>query len=308
MLSSLFGLKSAPELMVDDIPTIPCLICDAHNPLDAALCKECSAPLLIAQDVIAQQREPQIVSIIGESNVGKTVYLGFLLDMLAHRAGDFEAIPKGAYSVDLQQTVINHMAHRTFPPKTPMEANEWKWAYYQVCQRAQRPTWVDLIMPDMAGEALAAEVATPKTFRVIRKLLGKSSGLLMLVDAGMAANGSPQPDFFSVKTLSYIDAMHGNKHDEKIESPVAIVLCKADYCPECFDDPAQFAKANLNRLWNLCESRFERYEFFAASVIGSLAYATSNIDDTVVPVPLHTALRGVLEPFQWVIDHFVEES
>jgi hypothetical protein len=83
--------------------------------------------------------------------------------------------------------------------------------------------------------------------------------------------------------------------------PVAIVLTKADYCPDCFDNPRGFAEANLNRLWNMCESRFAKVEFFATSVVGSLAYATAGGDDVVTPVPLHTALRGILEPFEWMV-------
>ena len=266
------------------------------------VCSECSAPLAIVHDVAAQDREPQIVSIIGESNVGKTVYLGFLLDMLTQRAGDFEAIPKGAYSIDLQQNVISHMAQRAFPPKTPMEANEWYWAYYQVCQRRPRTKWVDLVMPDIAGESLAAELANPNTFKVIRGLLNQSAGTILLVDAALAASGSPRGDFFGVKMLSYIDSMRGGKRDERVETPTAVVLCKGDYCPECFDDPRQFVRANLNRLWNVCESRFANVSFFASSVVGSLAYATSPQEDFVIPIPLHTALQGILEPFEWVID------
>jgi hypothetical protein len=279
-----------------------CLICGSANLTDALLCGQCSAPLAIVHDVAAQEREPMIVSIVGESNVGKTVYLGFLLDMLSRRAGDFEAIPKGAYSIDLQQDVIGHMAQRAFPPKTPMEVNEWHWAYYQIHERKPKPRWVDLLMPDMAGESLAAEVATPNTFKVIRNLLDLSAGTLLLVDAAMAANGAAQGDFFAVKVLSYIDTMQGIKRDERVQTPMAVVICKADYCPECFDDPRRFVQVNLNRLWNLCESRFANVEFFACSVVGSLGYATAPQEDYVTPIPLHTALQGVLEPFEWVID------
>jgi len=282
--------------------TIKCLICTTVNPADAVLCGECCAPLALVQDTAQQDREPRIVSVIGDSNVGKTVFLGFLLDMLSQRAGDFEAIPKGAYSIDLQQTVISHMARRLFPPKTPMEANLWYWAYYQVRRREDSADWVDLVMPDMAGESLAAEVAAPQTFRVIRSLLNKSAGLMLLVDAALAANGSTQPDFFALKVLSYIDSMNGVKRERRIPTPVAIVLCKADHCPESFDNPQSFMGANLNRTWNLCESRFENVKFFAASVVGSLGYGTSPEDENVVSVPLHTALRGVLEPFEWIID------
>jgi len=279
-----------------------CLICGAHNQRDAAQCHECFAPMALVHDSIAQEREPRIVSIIGDTNVGKTVYLGFLLDMLSQRANDFEAIPRGAYSVDLQQLVISHMAYRMFPPKTPMEADQWNWAYYQVCKHSKRSVkWVDLVMPDMAGEAIAAELASPTTFKVIKNLLAQSSGLLMLVDAGQAATGSAQPDFFALKMLSYVDSLYVSKKGKRLDMPVAIVLTKADYVPECFEDTRRFTESNLNRLWNMVESRFSNVSFFASSVVGSLAYATSEQESYVTPVPLHTALRGVLEPFEWIV-------
>jgi hypothetical protein len=183
-----------------------------------------------------------------------------------------------------------------------MEPNQWYWAYYQVCKRSAGNKWADLVMPDMAGESLAAEVATPQTFSVISNLLSKSAGTLLLIDAAMAAHGSSQPDFFAMKILSYIDAIRGDRRNERIETPTAIVLCKADHCPECFDDPRRFVEANLNRLWNLVESRFDNVAFFSSSVVGSLAYATSGMDHMVTPIPLHTALRGILEPFEWIID------
>lgn len=262
--------------------------------------------MALVHDASEKDRKQQIISVIGESNVGKTVYLGFLLDMLSQRAGDFEAIPKGAFSIDLQQTVISHMAHRSFPPKTPMEANQWYWAYYQICRTAQKDHWYDLVMPDMAGESLAAEVETPNTFGVIRSLLGQSKGLILLLDAALAGNGSSQPDFFAMKVLSYIDAMSKESKGRRkrlVKTPTSVVLCKGDYCPECFDDPPRFVEANLNRLWNLCKSRFENVEFFACSVVGSLGFATSpDHPEYVIPIPLHTSPHGILEPFEWIID------
>lgn len=280
----------------------PCLICDTPNSRDSLLCCECSAPLALTHEAADPERRPQIVSVLGDSNVGKTVYLGFLLDMLSQRANDFEAIPRGAYSVDLQQNVISHMAYRMFPPKTPMESHQWNWTYYQVCKRTRNPKWVDLVMPDMAGEALAAELAAPSTFRIIQKLLARSAGLMLLVDGALASSGSAQPDFFAVKMMSYVDSLFAGRRKKKITMPVAIVLTKGDYCPDSFDNPRRFAEANVNRLWNLCQSRFANVEFFACSVVGSLAYATAEGEDFVTPVPLHTALRGILEPFEWMLE------
>lgn len=279
---------------------IPCLVCENPNALDALACSTCGAPMALIQEALAQERDPCIVTVVGESNVGKTVYLGMLLDMLTQRADNFEAIPKGAYSVNLQHTVISYLAARHFPPKTPMEVDEWHWAYYEVSPRKRNAKVCDLVMPDMAGEALAAEVATPKTFTAIRSLLQKSAGAILLVDAAMAAAGSTQPDFFALKLLTYLDGIMASKKRGKIQTPVAIVLSKADYCPECFDDPRLFAEANLNRLWNMCKSRFASFDFFAASVVGSLGYGTDD-SDNVIPYPLHIAPRGILEPFEWIL-------
>lgn len=280
-----------------------CLICDQKNPGEAVVCSRCFAPMALIHDAVRQERDPCIISVVGDSNVGKTVFLGFLLDMLSKRAGDFEAIPKGAYSVNLQQTVISYLQQRQFPPKTPNEADQWHWAYYQAARRTRNARWFDLIMPDMAGEALAAEVESPKTHAVIRALLSKTAGCLLLIDAAAAALGSPQPDLFGLKLITYLDQMFAQKREDKIYNPVAIVLCKADYCPQCFDNPRGFAETNLNRVWNICESRFANVEYFATSVVGSLGFG-EDPDGNVVPVPLHIAPVGILEPFEWIIHCF----
>ena len=96
--------------------------------------------------------------------------------------------------------------------------------------------------------------------------------------------------------------MYASKRNQRITAPIALLLCKSDHCPEAFDSPSKFAQANLNRLWNLCQSRYENVEFFACSTVGQLGYATSAESDFVQPTPLHTALRGVLEPFQWITE------
>jgi len=279
---------------------IPCLICESQNDPLSLVCGTCGAPMSLIQEALAQERDPCIVTVIGDSNVGKTVYLGMLLDMLSKRANNFESIPKGAYSVNLQHSVVTYLGARQFPPKTAMEVDEWHWAYYQVTHQDRGSKVFDLVMPDMAGEAIAAEVASPSTFAVIRSLLEKSAGAILLVDAALAGAGSPQPDFFALKLMSYLDGVLALKREQKLSTPVAVVLSKADYCPECFDDPRGFAKTNLNRLWNMCDSRFKHFEFFAASVVGSLAYGTDGAEN-VVPYPLHVAPRGILDPFEWVL-------
>jgi hypothetical protein len=278
-----------------------CLICEISNPKDAIICSACGAPMTLIEEAALQERDPQIVTILGESNVGKSVYLGFLLDMLSKRAGGFEAIPKGAYSVNLQQSVINRMNERRFPPKTPLEVHNWKWAYYQVRKKEQKKQeWFDLLLPDMAGEALSQEIETPKAYKTVIGLLGKSKGLMVLIDAALAASGSPNPDYFALKLMSYVDKQFATHRGGKSKNPIAVILCKADYCPECFDNPRVFAKTNLSRLWNLCESRFSNVEFFASSVVGSLGYAADR-ENNIETIPLHAAPRGIIEPFDWIL-------
>lgn len=258
--------------------------------------------MLLVTDSAMQGRSPRIITVLGESSVGKSVYLGFLLDILSQRAGDYEAVPRGSFSIALQQAVVGHMAQRSFPPKTPVEANRWHWACYEV-RRRQSKNWYELLMPDLAGESLAAELTSPESVQTIRSLLDKSQGVLLCIDAAAAARGLAQPDLFALKVMSYVDSLANPKRERRIATPVAVVLCKSDYCPEAFDDPRAFAEVNLNRLWNICESRFERVEYFAASVVGSVGYAMSAEEpDYVIPIPLHTALRGVLEPFEWLLD------
>lgn len=283
-------------------PPIICAVCAAENRPNLTMCRRCSAPLALGTDPATEGRQPQIITVIGESYAGKTVYLGMLLDMLSQRPDMFDALPKGSFSVELQQNVISHLAERKFPPKTPTEVNKWRWAWYEI-RRKQSDRWLDLVMPDMAGEALATEVATPETFRNIRSLLNRSRGILLCIDAAKAARGIAEPDLFALKVMSYVDSAVGAKRKRRIATPVAVVLCKSDYCPEAFDDPPRFAEANLNRLWNVCQSRFEKVGFFAASVVGSVGYATTTTEPVQVePIPLHTAPRGILEPFEWLLD------
>lgn len=286
--------------MTATIDATQCLICRSVNSDDAALCFECGAPMSLTRESITQDRKPCLLTVIGDSNVGKTVYLGYLLDMLSRRAGDYEAVPKGPFSINLQQSVMSHIASRRFPPKTPNEVDQWHWAYCQVARRPNLDKWYDLVMPDLAGESIAAELDAPQSYVVIPGLLSQSNGIMLLVDASQAAMGNVHADFFAFKLMSYIDQLSGLKIDAKVRTPIAVVLCKSDYCPQAFDDPMTFARTNLNRLWNLCDSRFHNVAFFATSVIGAIGFGSDG-DHNVITVPLHSAPRGVLEPFEWLL-------
>jgi len=223
-----------------------------------------------------------------------------LLDMLSQRAGDFEAIPKGAYSIDIQQAVISHMSHRTFPPKTVMEADQWYWAYYQVCRRAKGNDWVDLVMPDMAGEAILEEISHPNTYPVIRSLFSKCSGLILLIDAMKLQEGSPEEEHFALKALTCLSELKTRGQVPWLKKPISVVLSKSDQTEMCFQHPEEHARQHAPSLWKLCQSRFRCVEYFATGVAGACAYRMVFPRDRV-RIPLRVEPRGIVEPFEWMV-------
>src|SRR5687768_12379804 len=161
---------------------VPCYICEQGNTFDAELCRHCFAPMALAHQANTQKLFPTMLATIGSSGVGKTVYLGILMDMLSRQKDRLHMLARGAFSINLQQFTTTALARGEFPDKTPNEPDRWNWVHCQV-QSARRKRPIELIMPDMAGEAILEEVNHPHSYQVIRSLLVKSGGLLVLVDA-----------------------------------------------------------------------------------------------------------------------------
>ncbi len=159
-------------------------------------------------------------------------------------------------------------------------------------------------MPDMAGEALLEEIDHPNTYPVIRSLLSKCAGVLMLVDTVKLQSGIHDQDYFAMKLLTYLIELDDHPKHGWPQRPVGLVFSKADECEECFDDPVAYAKAHSGGLWQHCHERFKRYQFFAAGVAGGCAYR--NLPEGRVRVPLRIEPRGIVEPFEWLIDQLRE--
>jgi hypothetical protein len=64
---------------------IACYICEANNTFDAEYCHVCLAPMALSHQAVVQNVHPKMVAVIGASGVGKTVYLGMLMDMLSRQ-------------------------------------------------------------------------------------------------------------------------------------------------------------------------------------------------------------------------------
>jgi Double-GTPase 2 len=284
------------RLMAYTVPC-PCYICGGGNNFDAEMCRHCHAPMALAHQASAQKLHPKMIAAIGPSGAGKTVLLGMLTDMLSRQEDDMQLLARGAFSMKLQQHTMAALARCEFPAKTPNEPDRWHWVHCQVLQQGQKPT--ELIMPDLAGEALLEEVEHPNTYPVIRSFLQKCAGLMVLVDAPRVEGGDSDEDFHIMKLISYLTELSNDPKGSWRTRPVAMIYSKADQCEQCFDDPAAFARRHTPGLVQQCRERLDRHQFFAAGVAGACGFR--NDPHGPIHVPLRIEPRGVVEPFQWLL-------
>src|SRR5438067_1255591 len=106
---------------------LPCLICEQGNTLDAQYCHHCNAPMILAHQAQTQKAPPVMFAALGKSGVGKTVYLGMLLDMLSRQPKQLQLSARGGFSINLQQHTLAALARCEFPSKTPNEPDRWNW-------------------------------------------------------------------------------------------------------------------------------------------------------------------------------------
>ncbi len=278
---------------------ISCYICETDNTFDSEFCSHCLAPMALAHQAHSQKIHPQMVGVIGPSSVGKTVFLGMLIDMLSRRPERMHVLARGAFSITLQQTTLSALCQGEFPKKTPNEPDRWNWVHCQIRRPKQRRP-LELIMPDMAGEAVLEEVDHPHTYRVVRSFLEKCTGAMVLIDAIKTMEGSRDQDFFSMKLLTYLSELSNRPKDNWSKRPLALVFSKADQCEECREDPAAYAQQHATGLWQFCQERFSCHKFFAAGVAGTCVWRESMTEGRV-QVPLRIEPHGIVEPFEWLL-------
>ena len=280
---------------------IPCYLCGSDNTFDAEYCTHCQAPMALAHQTDDEKTSPQMIAVAGASGAGKTVYLGMLIDMLSQLPERTQLLARGAFSITLQQTTVSALSQCEFPAKTPNEPDRWNWVHCQVRRPKQRKP-LELVLPDMAGDALIEEVNHPHTFRIVRSFLKKCTGAMILVDAIQLQEGARDPDYFTMKLLSYMAELTEDSKSDWSQRPVALIFTKVDQCEECRDDPATFAKTHATRLWQHCRQRFGRHRFFASGVAGACAWRES-LSDGRVQTPLRVEPHGIIEPFEWLLDN-----
>jgi len=279
---------------------IPCYICETDNTFDCEFCTHCAAPMALAHQANSQKIHPRMLAVVGSSDAGKTVYLGMLMDMLSRMPDRMQVLARGAFSITLQQTTLAALSRCEFPRKTPNEPDRWNWVHCQI-RRPGRRHLMELIMPDMAGEAVLEEVDHPHSFRVVRAFLEKCTGVMILVDSMRLREGTREQDYFTMKLLSYLSELKSGSKKDWAKRPVALVLTKADRHEECLEDPAAFAKSHAAGLWQHCQERFGCHKFFATGVAGAVA-AHESMAEGRVQVPLRIEPHGIVEPFEWLLE------
>ncbi len=281
------------------VAQVPCYICSGPNTFDAELCRHCYAPMALTHQANTQHIHPQMIATIGATGAGKTVYLGMLTDMLSRHDSSLQILARGAFSISLQQHTMKALSACHFPSKTPNEPDRWNWVHSQVRMKSRRRP-LEIIMPDMAGEAILHETDHPGSYPVIRALLTQCAAIIVLIDGERISEGNNDQDFFTMKLLSYLMELDDDKKTGWPSRPVAMVFSKSDQCEECFADPASFAQKQAPGIWQQCAERFGRHRFFASGVAGACALRPDG--GTFTQTPLRIEPRGIVEPFQWVLE------
>lgn len=290
--SYLLSQKSAP---------LDCLICERENCSAADRCTRCSAPLALARQATEGKRAPQLIAVLGASGVGKTVYLGMLMDMLVRRVGGMRATVRGPHSIGLQQETTTALASGGYPDETPAEADRWNWVHALVeLNTRRRPT--ELVLADVAGDAWAAEADKPGAYPALSALLARASAVMVVADAQRLHAGDHTDDFVVLKLLSQLGEFQRQRPKRlarRARKPLALVFTKADTCQTCLDFPEEFAEAHASALLRDCQARFPQTKVFGASVVGGSA--ARDYSGHRRQVPLRVEPQGVVEPMSWLL-------
>jgi hypothetical protein len=276
-----------------------CPLCGGYS-REGNPCSTCGLPYKVIESILNRPSPPRFLGVLGPTGVGKTVYLGMLLDLLARGVCGLHGLAQSPFTLSLHRNLILALERQRFPGKTPVESDRWDWVHCAIyAGKSQTP--YDIVTPDVAGEAVMGELENPGTYKTIRALIGRCAGLVVLVDVvQLIADGQGQ-ELFAVQLISYLDALKSRKRNRKIDVPVAIVFTKTDLWDEWIRDPESFAKSNAPALYNQCRTRLERCSFYFSGVAGSTSRLIDRNGQEML-VPLRIEPRGIAEPFAWMIN------
>ncbi len=290
---------------------IPCYLCGHDNLFDAVFCRNCHGPLDIARTHAETQSKPQILMTVGADGVGKSVFLGTLLDILSRQRSRTEFLTNDAASIVIQKEVMAALARQEFPERTSTNSEDWRWAHCRLHRRTRKDP-LSVFFVDIAGTSMMREIEAPQSFPVVGGLFEKATGIFLVVDAARIQQGDKDEEFFAMEILSHLAGVRQRqrpavptnprrtRHTTVTLPPVAVVMAKADQCPSCCESPRDYVAGQLPGVVRCCEEQLSQFEFFAVSSVGAVATVKLNKGGTA-DVPLRVEPRGVLEPFRWMI-------
>ena len=288
---------------LDSTGRVTCVCCTQESFNNTGYCSHCRAPLDLSRTSAKRGTPVNFVSVLGASGAGKTVYIGMLLDVLSKGIRGIQGLPNNSFSVSIQQHTIGALESRRFPEKTPSEAEGWQWVHCEVSTCTKRKNFLDVVTPDFAGEAIAAELDHPGTHRAIGCVIQQSKAIILLVDSLCVRDSGRDEDFFGMKMASYIHSLRTGKAtfvgQKKSKVPIAVVLTKTDSCPEAMENPQQFATDNMPVFAKFLQRNFNNFQFFAAGVVGASAMLADH-RGYFMEIPLHIEPRGITEPLEWI--------
>ncbi len=288
-------------LLAQNSEPIDCVVCEKQNPSASETCARCLAPLALSRESKNRRRSPHLIAVLGASGVGKTVYLGMLMDMLVRRVGGLRATVRGPHSIGLQQKTTTALASGCYPDATAQGPEHWNWVHCLVeCSRRRRPT--ELIMADVSGEAWSQEADHPGSHPALASLLKRAAGVMVLADAQRLHAGDHSDDFVILKLLAQISSSNGlgsSFSSRREHRPLALVFTKADTCQTSLDRPSEFAESHAAALLGDCSSRFDNSRVFAVSAVG--ASAVRELNGHRRHVALRVEPQGIVEPMGWLI-------
>jgi hypothetical protein len=275
-----------------------CPLCGGHI-YEGISCGNCFLPSKVIESIRSRPQPPRYVGVLGPTGVGKTVYLGMLLDLLSRGACGLQGLARSPFTLSLHRNLILALDRQRFPEKTPVETDRWHWVHCEVYVGKSRNPF-DIVTPDVAGEAVMSELDNPGSNKTIRALIGRCAGLVVLVDVvHVVADGQGQ-ELFAMQLISYLETLKPRKRNRKIDVPVSIVFTKTDLCEDWIGDPDAFAKANAPALYGQCKTRLDRFSFSCSGVTGSTGRLIDR-DGQEMLVPLRIEPRGIVEPFAWMV-------
>ncbi|MCA9266181.1 MAG: hypothetical protein KDA60_20115 [Planctomycetales bacterium] len=290
---------------------LPCYLCEENNLFDAAMCRRCHAPLALTRSSMQKKgARPNLVLTLGADDVGKSIYLGTLLDILSRERDRSDVTSHGPSSVSLQHRAMSALAKGEFPDQTSPNPEDWYWAQCRLQRRSRKEPFT-VFFPDMSGNAIFAEIDRPNSHRSVTGGCARATGVYLFVDSARIEKGDKDEEFLALKILSYLGEVLEREAEESAATagrrgrahkapPLAIVLAKADQCESCWEDPAGFVAGNLPGLWQHCCDNFPVHDAFAVSVVGACArnfYDAGRFEQ----IPLRVEPRGIMEPFRWMM-------